>query len=121
MLEIEKPKIEMAEARGGTYGRFIVDQLERGFGTTLGNSLRRVLLSSLPGAAVSDIRVVGVLHEFSHMLGVKEDLTEIILNLKGLALRYLAEGNEPKTATISASGTCVVTAGDIKFDADIEV
>lgn len=121
MLEIEKPRIEMAEARGGTYGRFIVDQLERGFGTTLGNSLRRVLLSSLPGAAVSNIRVDGVLHEFSHMPGVKEDLTEIILNLKGLALRHVGEGNEPKTANISASGTGVITAGDIKFDADIEV
>lgn len=121
MLEIEKPRIEMAEARGGTYGRFIIDQLERGFGTTLGNSLRRVLLSSLPGAAVSNIRVDGVLHEFSHMPGVKEDLTEIILNLKGLALRYLAEGNEPKIATISAEGTGVIKAGDIKFDADVEV
>jgi len=121
VLEIEKPRIEMAEARGGTYGRFIVDQLERGFGTTLGNSLRRVLLSSLPGAAVSNIRVDGVLHEFSHMPGVKEDLTEIILNLKGLALRHVGEGNEPKTANISASGTGVITAGDIKFDADIEV
>jgi len=121
MLEIEKPRIEMAESKGGVYGRFIVDQLERGFGTTLGNSLRRVLLSSLPGAAVSNIRVDGVLHEFSHMPGVKEDLTEIILNLKGLALRYSGEGNEPKIATISASGTGIVTAADIKFDADVEV
>jgi len=121
MLEIEKPRIEMAESKGGTYGRFIVDQLERGFGTTLGNSLRRVLLSSLPGAAVSNIRVDGVLHEFSHMPGVKEDLTEIILNLKGLALRSLWEGNEPRTARLSGSGTCVLTAADIKFDADVEV
>jgi DNA-directed RNA polymerase subunit alpha len=121
VLEIEKPKIEMTEARGNTYGCFVVDQLERGFGTTLGNSLRRVLLSSLPGAAVSNIRVNGILHEFSHMNGVKEDLTEIILNLKGLALKYLADGNETKLATISAYGTGVVTAGDIKFDADVEV
>ena len=121
MLEIEKPRIEMAEAKGGTYGRFIVDQLERGFGTTLGNSLRRVLLSSLPGAAVSNIRVDGVLHEFSHLPGVKEDVTEIILNLKGLSLRYLGEGNEPKVAQISASGTGAVLAKDIIFDADIEV
>ncbi|MCL2363801.1 MAG: DNA-directed RNA polymerase subunit alpha [Defluviitaleaceae bacterium] len=121
MLEIEKPRIEMAESKGGTYGRFVVDQLERGFGTTLGNSLRRVLLSSLPGAAVSNIRVEGILHEFSHMPGVKEDLTEIILNLKGLALRHSGGGEDPKVATISASGTGVVTAADIKFDADVEV
>ncbi|MCL2187726.1 MAG: DNA-directed RNA polymerase subunit alpha [Defluviitaleaceae bacterium] len=121
MLEIEKPRIEMAEAKGGVYGRFIVDQLERGFGTTLGNSLRRVLLSSLPGAAVTNIRVEGVLHEFSHLPGVKEDLTEIILNLKGLALRYHGDGNDPKIAHIAASGTCEVLAKDIKFDADVEV
>jgi len=121
VLEIEKPHIEMADAKGGTYGRFIVDQLERGFGTTLGNSLRRVLLSSLPGAAVCNIRVEGVLHEFSHINGVKEDLTEIILNLKELALRNLSEGNDPKIATISASGTGEVMAKDIRFDADVEV
>jgi len=121
VLEIEKPRIEMAEAKGGVYGRFVVDQLERGFGTTLGNSLRRVLLSSLPGAAVTNIRVEGVLHEFSHLPGVKEDVTEIILNLKGLALRYLGEGNDPKIAHISAKGTGAVLAKDIKFDADVEV
>ena len=121
MLEIEKPRIEMIEAKGNVYGRFVVDQLERGFGTTLGNSLRRVLLSSLPGAAVTNIRVDGVLHEFSHLPGVKEDLTEIILNIKGLALRYHGEGNDPKIAHISASGTGEVKAGDIKFDADVEV
>jgi DNA-directed RNA polymerase subunit alpha len=121
VLEIEKPRIEILETKGGMYGRFAVDQLERGFGTTLGNSLRRVLLSSLPGAAVCNIRVDSVLHEFSHLPGVKEDVTEIILNLKSLALRYLSEGNDMKTATISASGTGVVLAGDIKFDADIEV
>lgn len=121
MLEIEKPRIEIAETKDGKYGRFVVDQLERGFGTTLGNSLRRVLLSSLPGAAVSNIRVDGVLHEFSHLPGVKEDLTEIILNLKGLALRNLSEGNEPKIATISASGTGAVLAKDIKLDSDVEI
>jgi DNA-directed RNA polymerase subunit alpha len=121
MLEIEKPRIEIVELKGGTYGRFVVDQLERGFGTTLGNSLRRVLLSSLPGAAVTNIRVEGILHEFSHIPGVKEDLTEIILNLKELALRHVGEGNEPRIANISASGTGEVRAKDIKFDADIEV
>jgi len=120
VLDIEKPRIEILEAKNNTYGRFAIDQLARGFGTTLGNSLRRVLLSSLPGAAVSNIRVDGVLHEFSHLPGVKEDVTEIVLNLKNLALKHSGEGNEPKTAIIEANGTGVVTAGDIKFDADIE-
>ena len=120
MLDIEKPRIEILEAKSITYGRFVIDQLARGFGTTLGNSLRRVLLSSLPGAAVSNIRVDGVLHEFSHLPGVKEDVTEIVLNLKNLALKHSGDGNEPKTAIIEASGTGIVTAGDIKFDADIE-
>ena len=121
MLEIEKPRIEIVETKGNDYGKFIVDQLERGFGTTMGNSLRRVLMSSLPGAAVSNIRIDGVLHEFSHLPGVKEDVTEIILNLKSLALNDLSENNEPKTAVIEASGECVIRAGDIKLDADIEV
>ncbi|MCL2577206.1 MAG: DNA-directed RNA polymerase subunit alpha [Defluviitaleaceae bacterium] len=121
MLEIEKPRIEIVETKGNEYGKFIVDQLERGFGTTMGNSLRRVLLSSLPGAAVSNIRIDGVLHEFSHLPGVKEDVTEIILNLKSLALRDLSENNESKTATIEASGEGVIYARDIKLDADIEV
>ena len=120
MLDIEKPRIEVLETKGSTYGRFMIDQLGRGFGTTLGNSLRRVLLSSLPGAAVSNISVGGVLHEFSHLPGVKEDVTEIVLNLKNLALKHEGESDEPKTATIEASGTCVVTAADIKFDSDIE-
>ena len=111
----------MVESKGGVYGRFIVDQLGRGYGTTLGNSLRRVLLSDLPGAAVSNIRVDGVLHEFSHVPGVKEDITEIILNLKGLALKRLGHIYEPKIASIEASGSGVVCARDIKFDADIEV
>ena len=121
MLEIEKPRIETAEVKGGTYGRFIVDQLERGFGTTLGNSLRRVLLSSLPGAAVTSIRVDGVLHEFSHLPGVKEDITEIILNLKQLSLKYLGDSNESKIATLERTGEGIVTARDIKFDVDVEV
>ena len=121
MMEIEKPRIETAETKGNYYGRFIVDQLERGFGTTMGNSLRRVLLSSLPGAAVSNIRVDGVLHEFSHLPGVKEDLTEIILNLKSLSLRDVSDNQEPKTAVIEASGVGEVYAKDIKLDADIEV
>ena len=121
MLEIEKPRIEIAESKGDSYACFIVDQLERGFGTTMGNSLRRVLLSSLPGAAVSNIRVDGVLHEFSHLPGVKEDITEIILNLKSLSLRDISDNNEDKTAVIDASGEGVVYARDIKLDADVEV
>jgi len=121
MLEIEKPRIEIDESRGNHYGRFTVDQLERGFGTTMGNALRRVLLSSLPGAAVSNIRIDGALHEFSHLAGVKEDVTEIILNLKALSLRNSGEGNVQKIATIDATGPCVVYAKDIKLDADVEV
>lgn len=121
MLEIEKPRIEIVETKGNDYGKFIVDQLERGFGTTLGNSLRRVLLSSLPGAAVTNIRIDGQLHEFSHVPGVKEDVTEIILNLKNLFLRDMSENHEPKTAMIEASGEGVIYARDIKLDADVEV
>jgi len=121
MLEIEKPRIEIEDAKGTHYGRFIVDQLERGFGTTMGNALRRVLLSSLPGAAISNIRIDGVLHEFSHLSGVKEDVTEIILNLKALALCDSSEGSTPKIARIEAKGAGVVYAGDIKFDSDVEV
>jgi DNA-directed RNA polymerase subunit alpha len=121
VLEIEKPRIEITEIKGATYGRFIIDQLERGFGTTLGNSLRRVLLSSLPGAAVSNIKVDGVLHEFSHIPGIKEDLTEIILNLKSLAIKNMSESLDTKTAYIDKTGEGVVLAKDIKFDADIEI
>jgi len=124
VLEIVKPRIEIDDAKGNYYGRFIVDQLKRGFGTTMGNALRRVLLSSLPGAAVSNIRVDGILHEFSHLPGVKEDMTEIILNLKALCLRHTGENQDPKEqniAVIDAKGECVVLAGDIKFDADVEV
>jgi DNA-directed RNA polymerase subunit alpha len=118
---MEKPRIEIVEAKGSTYGRFVVDQLERGFGTTLGNSLRRVLLSSLPGAAVTNIKVDGVLHEFSHIPGVKEDITGIILNLKNLAIKNMSENPDDKTAYIEKTGDGVLLAKDIKFDADIEV
>jgi DNA-directed RNA polymerase subunit alpha len=121
VLEIEKPRIEVTESKGNSYGCFIVDQLERGFGTTVGNALRRVLLSSLPGAAVTNIRVEGVLHEFSHITGVKEDVTEIILNLKALSLKDVSENNDPKTIVIDAAGECVIRAKDIKLGADIEV
>ena len=120
-MEFEKPRIETEDFRGNVYGRFVVDQLERGFGTTMGNALRRVLLSSLPGAAVSNIRVEGVLHEFSHIEGVKEDLTEIILNLKSLSLLDTSDNHDFKIATLEAKGEGVVYARDIKVSADIEV
>ncbi|MBQ8941602.1 MAG: DNA-directed RNA polymerase subunit alpha [Firmicutes bacterium] len=120
MFEFEKPRIEITE-KDGAYGCFVVEPLERGYGTTLGNSLRRILLSSLPGAAVSNVKIEGVLHEFSTIPGVKEDVTELILNLKNLAIKYTGEGSEPKMAYINASGECEVKAGDIQFDADIEI
>ncbi|SFB20067.1 DNA-directed RNA polymerase subunit alpha [Clostridium frigidicarnis] len=120
MLEIEKPKIECVEvSEDGTYGKFAVDPLERGYGITLGNSLRRILLSSLPGVAVTSIKIDGVLHEFSTVNGVKEDVTELVLNIKTLALRMTGEG--PKTIYIDAQGPCEVTGADIKTDGDIEV
>lgn len=122
MFEFEKPRIEIAEmAQDGTYGRFVVEPLERGYGTTLGNSLRRILLSSLPGSAVSNVKIDGVLHEFSVIPGVKEDVTEIILNLKGLAIKNTSEGNESKVAYIDVEGEGEVTAKDIKADSDIEI
>ena len=122
MFEFEKPRIEIAEmAQDGTYGRFVVEPLERGYGTTLGNSLRRILLSSLPGSAVSNVKIDGVLHEFSVIPGVKEDVTEIILNLKCLAIKNTSEGNEPKVAYIDVEGEGEVTARDIKADSDIEI
>ena len=120
MFEFEKPRIEIAE-QNETYGRFVVEPLERGYGTTLGNSLRRILLSSLPGAAVSNVKIDGVLHEFSTIPGVKEDVTEIILNLKNLAIKNNSESNEPKMAYIDASGDCEVKASDIRVDSDIEI
>jgi len=120
MIEIEKPKIEIVEmAEDGTYGKFVVEPLERGFGTTLGNSLRRILLSSLPGAAITSIKVDGVLHEFSTIPGVKEDLVEIILNLKELAIKM--DSDEPKVVTINAQGAGEVTAGDIVADPSIKI
>lgn len=120
MIEIEKPRIEALDlAPDGTYGRFVVEPLERGYGTTLGNSLRRVLLSSLPGVAVTSVKIEGVLHEFSTIEGVKEDVTEIVLNIKDLVLNLHGEG--PKTVYIEAQGPCEVTAGSIKCDSEVEI
>ena len=120
MIEIEKPRIETAEIKSdGTYGRFVLEPLERGYGTTLGNSLRRVLLSSLPGVAVTSIKIDGVQHEFSTIPGVKEDVTEIVLNIKGLIAKI--HGEAPKTVYIEAEGECEVTAGDIKADSEVEI
>ncbi|NLJ31480.1 MAG: DNA-directed RNA polymerase subunit alpha [Clostridiales bacterium] len=120
MIEIEKPKIETEElSNDGTYGKFVVEPLERGFGTTLGNSLRRVLLSSLPGVAVTFIKIDGVLHEFSTIPGVKEDVTEIVLNIKGLISKLHCDG--PKTVEIAAEGPCEVTADSIKCDSEVEI
>jgi len=122
VFEFEKPRIEIAEmSEDGKYGRFVLEPLERGYGTTLGNCLRRVLLSSLPGVAVSNVKIEGVLHEFSTIPGVKEDVPEIILNLKGLALKNNSDSNEPKIAYIEAEGEGEVTAADIKVDSDIEI
>ncbi len=120
MIEIEKPRIEALDlAADGTYGRFVVEPLERGYGTTLGNSLRRVLISSLPGVAVTSVKIEGVLHEFSTIEGVKEDVTEIILNIKDLVLNLHGEG--PKTVCIEAQGPCEVTAGSIICDSEVEI
>jgi DNA-directed RNA polymerase subunit alpha len=120
MLEAEQPKIEVAEiSPDEKYGRFLVEPLERGYGTTLGNSLRRVLLSSLPGAAVTSVKIEGVLHEFSVIPGVLEDTTDIILNLKQLAIKLY--GDQVKTIRIEAEGEGVITAGDIIADADVEI
>ena len=120
MIEIEKPRIETADMKSdGTYGKFIVEPLERGFGTTLGNSLRRVLLSSLPGVAVTSVKIDGIQHEFSTIPGVKEDVTEIILNIKGLTAKLYSDG--PKVVCIEAEGECEVTAGSIKADSEVEI
>ena len=122
MFEFEKPRIEIVEiSEDNRYGRFVVEPLERGYGTTLGNSLRRIMLSSLPGAAVSAVKIKGVLHEFSSIPGVKEDVTEIIMNIKELAIKNNSTSNEPKTAYIEFSGEGVVTAADINVDSDIEI
>ncbi|MEJ9210814.1 DNA-directed RNA polymerase subunit alpha [Bacillus smithii] len=120
MIEIEKPKIETVEiSDDATYGKFVVEPLERGYGTTLGNSLRRILLSSLPGAAVTSIQIDGVLHEFSTVEGVVEDVTSIILNIKKLALKIYSD--EEKTLEIDVQGEGVVTAADITHDSDVEI
>ena len=120
MIEIEKPNITTVDlSEDGRKGTFIVEPLERGYGITLGNSLRRVLLSSLPGVAVTNIKIDGVLHEFSTVPGVKEDVTEIVLNVKGITAKL--HTNSPKTVVIDVIGEQVVTAGDIKQDTDIEI
>ena len=120
MIEIEKPRIECIETpTDDSYGKYVIEPLERGYGTTLGNSLRRVLLSSLPGTAVTSIRISGIQHEFSTIPGVKEDVTEIVLNIKRIIARL--HSDEPKTVYIEASGEGEVTAGDIKADGEVEI
>jgi len=122
VFDFEKPNIEIAEiSEDKKYGKFVVEPLERGYGTTLGNSLRRIMLSSLPGSAVSQVKIDGVLHEFSSISGVKEDVTEIIMNVKSLAIKNNSDTNEPKTAYIEFEGEGVITAADIQTDADIEI
>ena len=122
MFDFERPNIEVSEiSEDKKYGKFVVKPLERGYGITLGNSLRRIMLSSLPGAAVSQIKIEGVLHEFSSIPGVKEDVSEIIMNIKSLAIKNNSESNEPKTAYIDFHGEGVVRASDIQVDQDIEI
>ena len=122
MFDFERPSIEVVKISDDKkYGRFVVEPLERGYGITLGNSLRRIMLSSLPGAAVSQVKIDGVQHEFSTIPGVKEDITEIIMNIKSLAIKNDSESNEPKTAFIDYEGEGVVRASDIQIDSDIEI
>ena len=122
MFDFNKPKIEITEiSEDRKFGRFVVEPLERGYGTTLGNSLRRIMLSSLPGSAVSQVKIDGVLHEFSTIPGVKEDVTEIIMNLKSLSIRNNSETDESKTAYVEFEGEGVVHASDIQVDQDIEI
>jgi DNA-directed RNA polymerase subunit alpha len=122
VFNFEKPKIEIAEiSEDNKYGRFVVEPLERGYGITLGNSLRRIMLSSLPGAAVSQVKIDGVVHEFSSIPGVKEDVTEIIMNIKSLAIKNTSLTDEAKTAYIEYEGEGVITAADIQADPDIEI
>ncbi len=122
MFDFERPNIEVAEiSEDKKYGKFVVEPLERGYGITLGNSLRRIMLSSLPGAAVSQVKIEGVLHEFSSVPGVKEDVTEIIMNIKSLAIKNNSETNEAKIAYIEYEGEGVVHASDIQADQDIEI
>ena len=121
-FEFRSPQIKVAEiSEDERYGRFVVEPLERGFGTTLGNSLRRIMLSSLPGAAVSSVKIKGVLHEFSSIPGVKEDVTEIIMNIKSLEIKNNSATGEPKIAYLEKEGEGVITAGDISVDSDIEI
>jgi DNA-directed RNA polymerase subunit alpha len=120
MVEIERPRIECIESpEDDYYGRYVVEPLERGYGTTLGNSLRRILLSSLPGTAVTSVKIAGILHEFTTIPGIKEDVTEIILNIKGIVAKLHAD--RAKTVYIEASGECIVTAGDIRADGEVEI
>ena len=122
MFDFERPNIEVTEiSEDKKYGKFVVKPLERGYGITLGNSLRRIMLSSLPGAAVSQVKIDGVLHEFSSIPGVKEDVTEIIMNIKSLAIKNTSETNEVKTAYIEYEGEGIVRASDIQHDQDIEI
>lgn len=122
MFDFERPNIEVTEiSEDKKYGRFVVEPLERGYGITLGNSLRRIMLSSLPGASVSQVKIEGVLHEFSSIPGVKEDVTEIIMNIKSLAIKNSSDTNEPKTAYIEYEGEGIVRASDIQVDQDIEI
>ena len=121
-FDFDSPNIEVAEiSEDKKYGRFVVEPLERGYGITLGNSLRRIMLASLPGAAVSQVKIEGVLHEFSSIPGVKEDVTEIIMNIKSLAIRDTSDSDAPKKAYIDYEGEGVVTAADIHVDSDIEI
>ena len=119
MIEIEKPRIEVEEGLESNYGKFVIEPLERGYGTTLGNSLRRDLLSSLPGVACTSVKIDGIVHEFSTIPGVKEDVTEIVLNIKGLNAKLHSDG--PKTVYIEAEGPCEVTGATIKEDAEVEI
>ena len=122
MFEFEKPRIVIDEkSEDNKYGRFVIEPLERGYGTTLGNSLRRVMLSSLPGTAVSFVKIKGVLHEFTSLPGVKEDVTEIVMNIKELCIKNNSSSDEPRTAFIEASGDKVVTAADINHDPELEI
>ena len=119
MVEIEKPRIDCEDNGDQSYGKYVIEPLERGYGTTLGNSLRRILLSSLPGTAVTSIKIAGIQHEFSTIPGVKEDVTEIVLNVKAIIAKLHSEG--VKTVYIEANGECEVTAGDIKADGEVEI
>ena len=122
MFDFKQPNIDIAEISDDKkYGRFVVEPLERGYGTTLGNSLRRIMLSSLPGAAVTQVKIEGVLHEFSSIPGVKQDVTEIIMNIKNLAIKNTSSSSDPKVAYIEFEGEGVVRASDIQADSDIEI